>query len=222
MCIFCLEANNPMLAKAFLGDSWPYESRVLFSNDHMYAVPGYGPEVFPYVLIISRRHFSSLSGASPLERAAIFDTIDGLRQIGVVSSGRVCVFEHGGCGPSQTQSCIDHFHLHLIDPVFDLCSFLEQDYEVERAIVTRDQGLCARGRYLFTGIIDSEDTMNGVVAHPVETERQYFRKKISEVTGQSIWDWHCGMNPNLMLDVMRLAITSPGPRVRCGSFPTGE
>src|ERR1017187_4660666 len=116
MCIFCLEAHNPLSAKAFLGDDWPYQGRVLSSNEYMYAVPGYGPQVFPYVLVISRRHFSSLSEADPPELTAIFDIICDLRRVGVIPAGPVCVFEHGGCSPVQTQSCIDHFHLHLIDP----------------------------------------------------------------------------------------------------------
>src|ERR1035441_3956898 len=114
MCVFCLEGQDPEFANIFLGDDWPYKGRVLVSNERMYAIPGYGPQVFPYVLIVSRRHFSSLAESDSSERESLFRVLSRLRMLRIFGPRPLCVFEHGGCGGS-TQSCIDHFHLHVVD-----------------------------------------------------------------------------------------------------------
>src|SRR5947209_6139161 len=135
MCIFCLEARSPESANGFLGASWPYNGRVIVSNDFMYAVPGYGPQVFPYVLVISRRHFDSLARSTRPERIAIIDILEHLRTMPMFSTSRLCVFEHGGC-TTDTHSCLEHFHLHVVDASIDLSGHLCAEYKCEPITIT--------------------------------------------------------------------------------------
>jgi diadenosine tetraphosphate (Ap4A) HIT family hydrolase len=204
MCVFCLEGRDPEFAKIFLGDDWPYAGRILASDEHMYAIPGYGPQVFPYVLIVSRRHFSSLSESDSCERESIFSVLAKLRALSVFGPNPLCVFEHGGCGGSS-HACIDHFHLHVIDGSIDLSSQLNGDYETEPVVVSPRSTFAASGRYLFTGRVSKPDLIEGTLVRSTELESQYFRRKIAEATGQDGWDWRAGMNPDFMVRVMQAA-----------------
>ena len=211
MCLFCLESSNPQAASFFLGEDWPYPDRVIAANEDMYAVPGFGPQVFPYVLLISRRHFSCLSDATPRERRSLFRILQGLRASSLFVGGSMCVFEHGGC-KNRTQSCIDHFHLHIVDGTLDLRSYLEAEYVCEDVAVTSEAAFVASTRYLFAGFYDRSHEIKGILARSPEPESQYFRRKIATVTGQAQWDWRAGMNRHLMLKVMERAPNTAGDR----------
>ena len=50
MCIFCEEIKNPRLVKKVFGQSFKYNSRIIYSDKNILAIPGYGPQVYPYIL----------------------------------------------------------------------------------------------------------------------------------------------------------------------------
>lgn len=204
MCPFCFESQNPPYAKAFLGASWPYPDRIIFSDPDVFVVPGYGPQVFPYLLLISRRHFTSFADARPTERIAVLNALRYIKSLPLFSSSAICVFEHGGCS-DETHSCISHFHLHLIKDEIDLESELRSEFEARRFEISGIHALDVGGPYLLAGRFDGRDTINGFIAACPTRQAQYFRKKIAEITNQRIWDWRTGMNREMMLRAMNSA-----------------
>lgn len=205
MCEFCLEILHPEYINLILPRPWPYKGRVLLSNDEFIAVPGLGPQVFPYVLVISRRHFVSLTASSAAERAALFLILSQLLDIGLFPSRKLCLFEHGGCCSKAFSGCIDHFHLHVIDGKFDLSSPLCEDYETANVTVTPAGAFDpSSGRYLFTGFFCGGNVIKGWVAQPAEHESQYFRRRLADVLGDRWWNWRTGMNFHWMIRTMEV------------------
>jgi diadenosine tetraphosphate (Ap4A) HIT family hydrolase len=174
----------------------------------MYAVPGYSPQVFPYLLIISRRHFISLAHSNAAERESLFQVLRDLNAQSFFGSNGICVFEHGGCG-NEPHSCIDHFHLHVVDRQLDLLQSLKAEYDTEEVTVTTESVFPATGRYLFAGCFDQIDKIDGLLVRSPDPETQYFRRKIAELTHQPLWDWRAGINSHLMLRVMEEAVSTP-------------
>ncbi len=185
MCVFCLEARKPEAANGFLGEAWPYQGRILAANSQMFAVPGYGPQVYPYILLISRRHFGAFSDATSCERTALFDLLEELRHRRLLPNRPVRIFEHGGCLES-TAACIDHFHWHVVSDNFDLEVPVREDFQVRPVTVDQCRPLDATGRYLLTGLQRPGQPLRGVVAEPTSVESQYFRQRIAEELGEGV------------------------------------
>jgi diadenosine tetraphosphate (Ap4A) HIT family hydrolase len=201
-CPFCLEAQNPEYANALLGADWPFNGRLLHQNEGMFVVPGIGPQVYPYLLAISRRHFTSLASSSARERQNLFEILNVVLASAIFPSGAITVFEHGGCH-EDTSSCISHFHLHLVDASFDLVSALSDDFPTREVDLSMENDNPNFGRYLCAASFTGGERLKGRLASPLHPESQYFRKLIAEMTGQHLWDWRVGMNKALMVRAMR-------------------
>ena len=80
-CVFCNDAEDPSYANCFLGSDWPYNGRIITQTDTVFVVPGYGPQVFPYALIITNRHITSLAQTTKRERNDIFECLSRLQAL---------------------------------------------------------------------------------------------------------------------------------------------
>jgi len=205
-CTFCLESKLPAIARGFLGQDWPYEDRILYDNEHVFAVPGVGPQVYPYALVVSRRHFRALAESSINERKGLFDALDFLISRNVFKERNVCVFEHGDCAPEG--SCMEHFHLHVIDSKYGLASGLAES-DSQRVVVSESHTLQIRGRYHFVGTYCGERRLVGLVSTQNTQVHQYFRKVLASIVGESWWDWRESRNPALMERLVREVRESP-------------
>lgn len=208
-CAFCLESARPEYANVFLGGDWPYSGRVIFSHHEAFAVPGYGPQVFPYALIIPRRHIRSLAETTPGEREAIFSCLSFLLSLGIFESHALSVFEHGGCGVGGGNGCLEHCHLHVVRETLNIRAQLEVEEDVEPVLVGRDVVFDGGERYLFAGEFHDGEFINGVLARTANAERQYFRRMIARTIGETRWDWREGMNPHFMRRLMEAAEGCP-------------
>jgi diadenosine tetraphosphate (Ap4A) HIT family hydrolase len=198
-CVFCREAAVPGYANSFLGYDWPYTGRILYENEWTFVVPGYGPQVFPYSLVISKRHFVALSEATPLEVGGVLDSLKFLCNLLELKS--LVVFEHSGC--QNLESCVEHFHLHTIDPKFDL-SWALADLPKLEVKFPSEAAFSLPGPYLLAGRFEN-DVIRGVVS-PVKDKRdQFFRRALAELVDDKEWDWRLGMHPEFMLKLMNLA-----------------
>src|ERR1039457_1845058 len=150
MCVFCSELRAPSFIHCILQIPWPYPDRILFSMDSVVAIPGLGPLVYPYILLVTRRHISSISETSPEERTDLLRALRVLADSGLFPSGEISVFEHGGCGRG-TSSCIDHCHLHLVDNIYSLQETLSRDHVTQPVVISASTTICEPGNYLFAG-----------------------------------------------------------------------
>lgn len=193
-CPFCLEVVEPRYGTVLLGEHFPFKDRVLFRSDKAWAIAGIAPQVYPYALIITKRHITSLAEASTEERRSILDALEGLRNLGVFPSKELTVFEHGGKVGNRC-SCLEHCHLHVIDGKHRIVDwFVEDQPNAVQWIVDDVRTLPHRGRYLFAATYRGGRVLHGVSTEPEEVPTQYFRQLLAARTGSRNWDWHELMN----------------------------
>jgi diadenosine tetraphosphate (Ap4A) HIT family hydrolase len=197
-CVFCLEANVPGYARTFLPLEWPYPHRTLHRSADCFVVPGYGPIVCPYVLVIPIRHSLSLSHLQGRERLAIFEALEPLLASGLFPSNSICVFEHGGCRGSAG-SCVDHVHLHAVDGLVPVDRwFLEEMPNIQACEFTPTNGIPHTDRYLYAGRYRGGRSIEGYYLQSDHVESQFFRRLIAHRLNLSSWNWRIGMNPEHM------------------------
>lgn len=193
-CIFCREAIDPQAARSFLRADWPFEDRLLVEFPRVFAIPGYGPQIFPYVLLVTRRHIISLSQLEVDERRELLEIISVVAErLGLAA---LAVFEHAGC--RDFHSCVEHFHLHLVPPVFDLRRSLAE-FDHTDVVIRKEEGLEVEGAYLLAGWWRrSTEVIEARIARVASKQDQFFRKELAGLLKQKKWDWRLGMNEEWM------------------------
>jgi len=209
-CVFCKENEDPSSSMAFLPQDWPYASRVIYSNANVYVVPGVGPQVYPYSLVVTRRHFTSFADSTKEEREALLDALNALLSFNVYPSGSVCVFEHGGCSGTTT-GCLDHCHIHVVDSAFDLENAL-QHYarSAVPATLSAITSFPKSPRYLFAASFSGGSEIQGTFYSGQPPLRQYFRRLLAMLTGSTEWNWRLGMNADWMIQLTRAVAEQTG------------
>src|SRR3989344_4691836 len=193
LCPFCAELADPTYYQRKINPGWPFpEGRVMYRNDGTMVIPGHGPQVYPYALVIPFAHESSFVYLSVKQRQSVFSALDWLTDLPVFS-GYACVFEHGG-GSGPTCQCIDHCHLHIVR--LELASRLQ-------ALLTRKVVKKAHPRalqlmhpgsmsdsYLFVGSYRRGfHRIDGTWAIPRQSEPQLLRRLLADCLGLRWWDW---------------------------------
>ena len=203
-CPFCRELANPRYGCVLLGEDWPFEDRILAQEAEAFAIAGYGPQVFPYALVLTNRHISCLGQSSDGERASLLGCLDSLLELSVFSSGRLSVFEHGGRGKNAC-SCLEHCHLHVIDGQYPAIEWLRDEEDVHRQVTLEVSAKFeAAEPYIFAGGYDGQ-TLDGIIAHPEDRWPQYFRHVLASRLGHRRWDWREGMNRDYMVQLVTAA-----------------
>ena len=197
-CVFCREGREPGSANLFLPPEWPCNGRVLFATDSLFMIPGYGPQVFPYILLVTKRHITSLAQANREERHDILSTLKCLRGCQSLGVESLFVFEHAGC--QNIDSCIEHFHLHIIDGRHDLTAAFK-DHSVYVTELTEFTELPSSS-YLMALKVEKGGIGPLIISKTAEKRDQFFRRALAEKIGRDVWDWRSGMNPHLMLKLM--------------------
>lgn len=196
-CVFCKEGTDFSYAKSFLGNKWPFQNRVVYSDKHLFAVVGYGPQVCPYVLIIPYRHILSLAQMNNNEKKSFLKCLQFLSSCGAYGES-IHFFEHGGSSKDGSSS-VDHCHVHIIDSkfmFFDYPSFSDfKNIENISELQSFSSAYYLIGEY-SGGILKmkaQEDTRN---------EHQYLRKVLAEILGEKQWDWKADMKFDVMVNAM--------------------
>jgi len=198
-CVFCKEGADFSSAISFLGTDWPYKDRIVYSDNYLFSVVGYGPQVSPYVLIIPYRHIFSLAQMDEMELNSFFKCLNFLCASGKFDT-QVCFFEHGGSSEDGSSS-IDHCHIHVIDSksrLFDFPSF--SDFQYIQCISELSYFTSA---YFLVGKY-SDGRLEMKVKEDLLHEHQYFRKVLAEILGEKEWNWKLNMRRDMMLDSMKM------------------
>ena len=202
MCIFCDEINNPVLARQLMGETFQYKDRVLFSDECVLAIAGYGPQVFPYVLVLTKRHVNSFSETTITERKHVLKCLNWLVERKIFLSSKLCVFEHGG-ESTTGNSTIDHFHLHVIDNSLGFFENINWGDDQISFEITEENIFDKYRNYLMIGVYE-KNTIHTKINISNIKEPQYFRKKLALLLKSEQWDWNVGMNNEYVSNLMDL------------------
>lgn len=192
ICPFCRELQQPSYGCALLGEDWPFKDRLLAQSPDAFAIAGYGPQVFPYALVVTNRHIVSLTATSASERKSILQCLDALRTLPALIGKSVSVFEHGGSGPGSC-ACLEHCHLHVIDGRYPIMEWLLEEEICRSVSFSATQMFEIEEPYVFAGRYSGGE-IQGAVAKPEVRMSQYFRHMLALRLGERAWDWRMGMN----------------------------
>lgn len=198
-CVFCAEWKEPRYFTGYASKVWSDEHRILLRDSKCFVIPGYGPQVYPYALVLPARHCTGmLASLDESEKAHVFAALDALLSSGLFGSHRLTVFEHGGvCG--RAGSCVDHAHFHVVDSAIAVDDWFRVDRpDAVSCSWSVNEGPSGSSSYLFAGQYEGTGVLRGFLAGEDETESQYFRRLIARRLGHTAWDWHAGMNPEWM------------------------
>jgi diadenosine tetraphosphate (Ap4A) HIT family hydrolase len=199
-CPFCVEIANHDAYRRDWNPNWPHPDRILFEAPGVIIVPGHGPQVYPYALVIPTVHRPSFMSLNAEERAPLFAALDFLAGLSVYGK-YLCVFEHGG-GSGNSCQCVDHCHLHVISIARGLQSaFLQSEMRERSKSIELDDAKHRQApeSYLFIGMHGrGYRTLVGEFVTPAARERQYFRRLLAETMGLDWFDWRTGANQAFM------------------------
>ena len=198
-CVFCNEGSDFSYSKSFLGDNWPFQNRVVYSDDYVFAIVGYSPQVCPYILIIPYRHIYSVAQMNKIELQAFINCLQFLSSSGAYSSS-LCFFEHGGSSEDGSSS-IDHCHVHVID---NSTKFYNSSSFTEFKKIHRISDLQIYSKAYYLVGIFSEDKLEMKAQEDNRHEHQYFRKVLAECLGEKQWNWKLDMRFDMMVNSMKL------------------
>ena len=124
-CDFCERILQP-------GGQRPwYDFRVLGEDEHFLVVPALGSIVPGHILLVSRRHVTSLAQLTELELMFLAELVNAWSSRIAESWGTpVYGFEHGSAVGKSVRACIAHAHLQLLP--LSSCSCLEKGFVESR------------------------------------------------------------------------------------------
>lgn len=183
-------------------------SRTLWESDHWYLCPTIGPLAAGHVLLLTKKHRTSLLDSSEIEwhdfRRSIAEIVAKLTRL---YQQPVYAFEHGTNPASATGSCIEHAHLHLIPtraPLLTAATVWRNDWTELHSL----EEFRSSSRLHYQMIWEPQAN-NMIVRPPGTSQSQALRKVVAEAMGiplswnwrlhprkelflQTIYDWNCG------------------------------
>lgn len=198
MCYFCEEGKDFSIAKRKLGSEWPFENEIVYADENVFSIVGSAPQVIPYILILPYRHIYSVTEMTYTEKDSLISCMNFL--VGRGGYGEtICFFEHGGKSETGSSS-IDHCHVHIIDSKYGL--FVQERFDGFQQYCDIPSSKAIKGSYLMVG----EFSKNGIhvkISNQEANERQFFRRRLAEIIGETQWDWREDNHIDRMISIMK-------------------
>lgn len=187
-CIFCEINSNENV-----------ENSILYENDNFYIIPAKGPLIPGHVLIVSKKHSTSLMSIDYLIKESFTYIITKIID-NIAAYKEFLFFEHGSYKDEKAGKTIDHTHIHVLPGYNKSKNILEESYNIERRIKVNDIPsttlYCA---YLLIG------DKNGVLIYNgIGMESQIIRKKIAESNKKLVPYWQDYDNTNALEETIKM------------------
>jgi ATP adenylyltransferase len=167
---------------------------IVHSTDEHVVVPALGSIIEGYVMLVSKRHRSSVATLTPQRASEVQREIDSVLSMleQQSSSTRWVVFEHGttlDCGLKAC--CVDHLHLHLLPVDMDLAADLATRLSCEARRIDALQDLrqvreSGADNYIY---VRNPDGTHYVLTPPAYSS-QFVRQVLAERAGKGeFWNW---------------------------------
>jgi len=183
-CSFCRKLSY--VGKAALD---PVFDKAIWEDDDFVLMPTVGALVPGYLLLLPRRHYSSLGNLPDglLRKAAALK--DGIRRLLTAQFTAPVFFEHGDAGGTgKSGSSVTHAHLHCVPTDVDITSALRQENTFARIQSITDlagPAAAKRGYIYYESQIQEQYLLCNA-----DVPSQYVRRVLAcglSVPGR--WDW---------------------------------
>ena len=193
-CEICREIQDPTHFQQYFPDAWPFQTRRIYENQDCFIVPGVSPQVYPYLLLFTKRHVLNIQQCNILESKSIKQGLNFLAKSPIFTNG-LLFFEQAN-QKEKSSYCIDHAHIHVIDVSIPLARFVKH---MEYKFVTIDHFFELHlERYLMVGTRVKGSTILYINENPSPTN-QYFRRIIAGMKGDDCFNWRLKFNENLLM-----------------------
>lgn len=194
-CSFCSEINyweENNLFDAIIRPATGLKTRIIYETQNWVLAPTLGCFIGGYVLVISKKHFSSIALCPSNIYSELEDLIFSIKSFYKKEyKSSSIIFEHGGISKSERGGCcVEHAHLHIvplnIDVVgdiknkFAICESVDSYEDVKKIVEIYNkaylfyENIYGKKYVLFNDFIPS----------------QYFRQIICNKLGlNKRWDW---------------------------------
>lgn len=205
-CEFCTKMLCPQTR------SGRYDFHILDSTPHFEIIAALGALVPGHVLIVSRRHASSVASLDPPELSELAVLIeDWASRIASKCEIEALIFEHGMRSGAPAMGCIEHAHVQLM-PWQELRGLTEPTDRAVTGVLELPSAVAGGGGYLLVG-----RTRKAFLRSDAGLNSQHFRRAICKAQGRSAeWDYLLYPNHDAMDETMRLL----GCRGRCSDPQT--
>jgi diadenosine tetraphosphate (Ap4A) HIT family hydrolase len=190
LCPFC----RKFLAH---GDLRWYDQEI-YRDENFVVVPGLGPFVEGYVMLLTRQHYRSFSVVPEALWNSLLDLRSSARSLVEASFGESMLFEHGPGPLTSGGSCIDHAHWHIMPSIPGFATELRSRHDF-RPINIRDIHRFADSSYLL--LENSEEQAYAAVVESLPG--QYMRRIAAELVGCAN-EWDYAVFPRL--DIVRVTL----------------
>lgn len=201
-CVFCEEILNPSFALSFLPNDWEYDDRIVFENEDAIAIPGLGPQLYPYILIVVKRHINSLTETTIKEKISVLECLEFLKRSKLFNNTSLTFFEHGGC-ESTHYGCLSHCHVHVISSKFNFYDLLTSKIQGTKNYdffdISHDS---IKRSYYLAGLYNCFENIQCSLSIDENFGSQFFRKLIAFYLGKKDWNWRLKMNSHYMKKIM--------------------
>ncbi len=188
-CAFCDQFDRGLpspIVSAALGDGF---RREIFDDPNFAVVATLGQLVRGWLLIIPRRHITSISALPDELHSSFLQLLRSVRDTVGEFYSSPAIFEHGTViQGSSGAACIEHAHLHVLPSVTGLYEDL-----AEKFVLLPVEGLPGlwsnppSDDYLYYETSEGESYL--VQAGP-RVPCQFFRRYVADLVGQpERWDW---------------------------------
>jgi len=195
-CPFCIEQSHPEALSQLLEVEWPFEDRLIYADAQAFLIPGLAPQLYPYLLLLPRRHEISWTHLTDEEHNAFSQILRRLLNKGPLAGERCIVAEHGGIFTKG--SCMEHCHLHVLPDVVDVKSLMStapnpREFSGER--------LKANTPYVMAAHFDGSK-YSGYVSEAECSVHQFLRVRLAECLSLDWWDWRERKNTQWMIKAL--------------------
>lgn len=180
----------------------------LYGTENVVVVPGLGAFDRGYLLLIPRRHYTSMAALPDelwAESVAVKETVR--RVLRKTFLAPTTIFEHGAGVSGMAGACIEHAHWHILPGSVALVSELRKDHVVYEVDVSSLRAI-PPSSYLF--VEESSSVMHA--ARVTALPGQYLRRTVASLLGRP-QEWDYLVYPGLEHIRSTMARLTPWPAV---------
>lgn len=168
---------------------------MIWEDNKVLAIPGLAPQVYPYVLILPKRHVISWTQMDEDENESFIESLHWLMSRGPLIGDNLLIAEHSGIFPEG--SCMEHCHLHVVKA---LCSVdLIFGDEFDTIPFTGNRLKCCIP-YVMAAIFNGREFIGKFVENSCGGN-QFFRRKLADCCGINWWNWQDRKNSEWMIQL---------------------
>ena len=165
------------------------EDTVLLENAHFVCIPALGALLPGYVIVVSKRHVTSINRLTEIEIDSLTSILHQLMGFEIYQDGHL-LFEHGTQNSLRGGACIYHYHLHFLPIQNMTISNIEERIPISTTRHMVENIFSVRSNKTEQSYLLLSDGITTVCHMSDEIPSQLVRRIVAEYIGMpEQWNW---------------------------------